>query len=99
MRKVVYPTFYCMFFMFLTVPLVGHVLLVRLIANGLCIRSVPWWYRTSMGTLVDIYILFPFCTLYLCITFILSLLTMPKHGDMLFSEGGVCDNYVFWVNS
>ena len=44
--------------------------------------------------LVDIYILFPFCTLYLCITFILSLLTMPKHGDMLFSEGGVCDNYV-----
>ena len=54
--------------------------------------SVPWWYRTPMGKpLLKIYLLFLFCTL----SFILSLLTIPIHGDML-CEGGVCDTCFFF---
>ena len=35
----------------------------------------------------------------LCITFILSLFTMPKALGHAFSEGGVCDNYGISGNS
>ena len=117
MRKVVYPTFYYMFFMFLPVPTVGYVIgkvkckcanciicyMLCLLVEYLPMNFEIYVLHGGIGPpwehVVDIYILFPFCTLYLCINFILSLLIMPKAWGHAFSEGRVCDNYGFPGNS